>query len=111
MARSIGAELLVWRNEAAIAAATDPIALDTRRCCGLLQGALLDGLRHYGFDAAFGGEEEVAANAYFTVPATPERTVGPEKPAPRLWNLYNASPAKSIRVFPLSNWTEMDVWR
>ena len=56
MARSIGAELLVWRNENAIAAGTNPIALDTKRCCGLLKTqALLDALRHYNFDAAFGG--------------------------------------------------------
>src|SRR5713101_6328998 len=54
MARSIGAELLVWRNESAIAAGTNPIALDTKRCCGLLKTqALLDALRHYNFDAAF----------------------------------------------------------
>src|SRR5580692_9815965 len=47
MARSIGAELLVWRNEPAIAAGTNPIALDTKRSCGLLKTqALLDGLRH-----------------------------------------------------------------
>ena len=56
MARSVGAELLVWRNEAAIAVGTNPIALDTKRCCGLLKTqALLDALRHYNFDAAFGG--------------------------------------------------------
>jgi hypothetical protein len=56
MARSIGAELLVWRNEPAIAAGTNPIALDTKRCCGLLKTqALLDGLRHYNFDATMPG--------------------------------------------------------
>jgi hypothetical protein len=56
MASQVGAELLVWRNEPAIAAGTNPIALDTKRCCGLLKTqALLDGLRHYNFDAAFGG--------------------------------------------------------
>src|SRR6516162_835528 len=56
MARSIGAELLVWRNETAIAAGTNPIALDTKRCCGLLKTqALLDALKHHKFDAAFGG--------------------------------------------------------
>src|SRR5580658_2166701 len=55
-ARSVGADLLVWRNEGAIAAGTNPIALDTKRCCGLLKTqALLDALRHYNFDAAFGG--------------------------------------------------------
>src|SRR5580692_9712715 len=48
MARSVGAELLVWRNEEALAAGTNPIALDTKRCCGLLKTqALLDGLRYY----------------------------------------------------------------
>src|SRR5580692_2106928 len=56
MAAEVGAELLVWRNESAIAAGTNPIALDTKRCCGLLKTqALLDGLNHYGFNAAFGG--------------------------------------------------------
>src|ERR1700751_3091766 len=56
MARSVGAELLVWRNEPAIAAGTNPIVLDTKRCCGLLKTqALLDALKHYGFYAAFGG--------------------------------------------------------
>jgi len=56
IARSVGAKLLVWRNEAAIAAGTNPIVLDTKRCCGLLKTqALLDALRHYNFDAAFGG--------------------------------------------------------
>src|ERR1700733_5981313 len=54
MTRSVGADLLVWRNEPAIAAGTNPITLDTKRCCGLLKTqALLDGLAHYGFDAAF----------------------------------------------------------
>jgi sulfate adenylyltransferase subunit 2 len=56
MAAAVGAELLVWRNEPAIAAGANPIALDTKRCCGLLKTqALLDGLAHYGFNAAFGG--------------------------------------------------------
>src|ERR1700735_194023 len=56
MARSLGAELLVWRNEPAIDAGTNPIALDTKRCCGLLKTqALLDALRHYGFAPGFGG--------------------------------------------------------
>src|ERR1700709_1608997 len=56
MAAEAGAELLVWRNEGAIAAGTNPIALDTKRCCGLLKTqSLLDGLNHYGFNAAFGG--------------------------------------------------------
>ncbi len=75
MARQVGAELLVWRNEPAIAAGTNPIVLDTKRCCGLLKTqALLDALRHYKFDAAFGGarrdEEKSRARNGFIRSAT-----------------------------------------
>ena len=118
MARSIGAELLVWRNEAAIAAGTNPIALDTKRCCGLLKTtALLDALSHYGFNAAFGGarRDEEKARAKERIYSFRD-TAGqwdPKNQRPELWNLYNARlhPGESIRVFPLSNWTEMDVWQ
>ena len=118
MARSIGAELLVWRNEAAIAAGTNPIALDTKRCCGLLKTqALLDALNHYGFDAAFGGarrdEEKSRAKERIYSFRDAAGQWDPKNQRPELWNLYNARihPGESIRVFPLSNWTEMDVWQ
>ncbi|MDR3755015.1 MAG: sulfate adenylyltransferase subunit CysD [Terracidiphilus sp.] len=118
MARSVGAELLVWRNETAIAAGTNPIALDTRRCCGLLKTqALLDALRHYNFDAAFGGarrdEEKSRAKERIYSFRDSAGQWDPKNQRPELWNLYNARihPGESIRVFPLSNWTEMDVWK
>jgi sulfate adenylyltransferase subunit 2 len=118
MARSIGVELLVWRNEAAIAAGTNPIALDTKRCCGLLKTqALLDALNHYGFDAAFGGarrdEEKSRAKERIYSFRDSAGQWDPKNQRPELWNLYNARihPGESIRVFPLSNWTEMDVWQ
>jgi len=118
MARSVGAELLVWRNEAAIAAGTNPIALDTKRCCGLLKTqALLDALRHYNFDAAFGGarrdEEKSRAKERIYSFRDSAGQWDPKNQRPELWNLYNARihPGESIRVFPLSNWTEMDVWQ
>ena len=118
MARSVGAELLVWRNEPAIAAGTNPIALDTKRCCGLLKTqALLDGLRHYNFDAAFGGarrdEEKSRAKERIYSFRDGAGQWDPKNQRPELWNLYNARihPGHSIRVFPLSNWTEMDVWQ
>ena len=118
MARSIGAELLVWRNEAAISAGTNPIALDTKRCCGLLKTqALLDGLRHYNFDAAFGGarrdEEKSRAKERIYSFRDEAGQWDPKNQRPELWNLYNARihSGESIRVFPLSNWTEMDVWQ
>jgi sulfate adenylyltransferase subunit 2 len=118
MARSVGAELLVWRNETAIAAGTNPIALDTKRCCGLLKTqALLDALKHYNFDAAFGGarrdEEKSRAKERIYSFRDSAGQWDPKNQRPELWNLYNARihPGESIRVFPLSNWTEMDVWQ
>jgi sulfate adenylyltransferase subunit 2 len=118
MAAEIGAELLVWRNEPAIAAGANPIALDTKRCCGLLKTqALLDGLAHYGFNAAFGGarrdEEKSRAKERIYSFRDKAGQWDPKNQRPELWNLYNSRihPGESIRVFPLSNWTEMDVWQ
>jgi len=118
MAQSVGAELLVWRNEEALANGTNPIALDTKRCCGLLKTqALLDGLNHYGFTAAFGGarRDEEKSRAKERIYSFRDRAGqwDPKNQRPELWNLYNARvhPGESIRVFPLSNWTEMDVWQ
>jgi sulfate adenylyltransferase subunit 2 len=118
LARDVGVELLVWRNEAALAAGANPIALDTKRCCGLLKTqALLDGLNHYGFDAAFGGarRDEEKSRAKERIYSFRDRAGqwDPKNQRPELWNLYNARlhPGESIRVFPLSNWTEMDVWQ
>ena len=118
IARTVGAELLVWRNEPAIAAGTNPIALDTKRCCGLLKTqALLDALKHYNFDAAFGGarreEEKSRAKERIYSFRDSAGQWDPKNQRPELWNLYNARihPGETIRVFPLSNWTEMDVWQ
>jgi sulfate adenylyltransferase subunit 2 len=118
MAADVGAELLVWRNEPAIAAGANPIALDTKRCCGLLKTqALLDGLAHYGFNAAFGGarrdEEKSRAKERIYSFRDKAGQWDPKNQRPELWNLYNSRihPGESIRVFPLSNWTEMDVWQ
>jgi sulfate adenylyltransferase subunit 2 len=118
MAAEVGAELLVWRNEPAIAAGANPIALDTKRCCGLLKTqALLDGLAHYDFNAAFGGarrdEEKSRAKERIYSFRDKAGQWDPKNQRPELWNLYNSRihPGESIRVFPLSNWTEMDVWQ
>jgi sulfate adenylyltransferase subunit 2 len=122
MAAEVGAELLVWRNEPAIAAGANPIALDTKRCCGLLKTqALLDGLAHYGFNAAFGGarRDEEKSRAKERIYSFRDRAGqwDPKAQRPELWNLYNSrihrsqsGPGESIRVFPLSNWTELDIW-
>src|SRR5271170_5082853 len=95
MARQVGAELLVWRNEHAIAAGTNPIALDTKRCCGLLKTqALLDALKHYNFDAAFGGarrdEEKSRAKERIYSFRDSAGQWDPKNQRPELWNLFNA---------------------
>ena len=115
--RELGIELLVWRNEGALAEAANPVKLGTQRCCGLLKTtALLDALRHYGFDAAFGGarRDEERSRAKERIYSFRDRAGqwDPKAQRPELWNLYNSRvrPGESIRVFPLSNWTELDIW-
>jgi sulfate adenylyltransferase subunit 2 len=79
--------------------------------------ALLDALRHYNFDAAFGGarrdEEKSRAKERIYSFRDNAGQWDPKNQRPELWNLYNARIhfGESIRVFPLSNWTEMDVWQ
>jgi sulfate adenylyltransferase subunit 2 len=115
---SIGAELLVYRHEEAIAAGADPFKLGTQKCCGFLKTrALLNGLAKYGFDAAFGGarrdEEKSRAKERMYSFRDAFGQWDPKNQRPELWNLYNAriDKGESIRVFPLSNWTELDVWQ
>ncbi|MBW4026641.1 MAG: sulfate adenylyltransferase subunit CysD [Acidobacteria bacterium] len=113
----LGLDLLVWRNEAALARGANPVELGTQRCCGYLKTqALLDGLREYGFDAAFGGarRDEERSRAKERIFSFRDRAGqwDPKNQRPELWNIYNGriGPGESIRVFPLSNWTELDVW-
>jgi len=115
--KSIGAELLVHTNWDARNAGANPIALGTSKCCGLLKTrALLDGLAAGGYDAAFGGarrdEEKSRAKERIYSFRDQYGQWDPKNQRPELWNLYNCRVDKgqSIRVFPLSNWTEIDVW-
>src|SRR5215217_161581 len=115
---SIGAELLVYRNEEAIADGANPYKLGTQKCCGFLKTrALLDGLTKWGFDAAFGGarRDEEKSRAKERIYSFRDRfgQWDPKNQRPELWNLYNSriDKGESIRVFPLSNWTELDVWQ
>jgi sulfate adenylyltransferase subunit 2 len=116
--REIGAELRVYTNEEAIAGGANPYDLGTAKCCGLLRTrALVDGLRQGGYDAALGGarrdEEKSRAKERVFSFRDREGRWDPRNQRPELWNIYNGKvdPGESIRVFPLSNWTEMDVWR
>ncbi|MBI3681448.1 MAG: sulfate adenylyltransferase subunit CysD [Acidobacteria bacterium] len=115
--RSIGAELRVHTNRQAIAEGANPIALGTSRCCSLLKTrALLDALAEGGYDAAFGGarrdEEKSRAKERIFSFRDQFGQWDPKNQRPELWSLYNAriDKGQSIRVFPLSNWTELDVW-
>src|SRR5580765_2003541 len=115
--KEIGAELIVHRNEEAIAAGTNPHTLGTQNCCGLLKTrSLLDALAKGGFDAAFGGarrdEEKSRAKERVYSFRDGAGQWDPKNQRPELWSLYNArhNKGESIRVFPLSNWTELDIW-
>jgi sulfate adenylyltransferase subunit 2 len=113
----IGARLIVHQNTGALADGANPFRLGTQKCCGLLKTrALLDALAAGGFDAAFGGarRDEEKSRAKERVYSFRD-TFGqwdPKNQRPELWNLFNSRVDKgeSIRVFPLSNWTETDVW-
>jgi sulfate adenylyltransferase subunit 2 len=116
-ARHVGAELIVHKNQKALDEGANPYTLGTQKCCGLLKTrSLLDGLAEGGFDAAFGGarrdEEKSRAKERVYSFRDPLGQWDPKNQRPELWSLYNGRHHKgeSIRVFPLSNWTELDVW-
>jgi sulfate adenylyltransferase subunit 2 len=118
VARETGVTLLVWRNEPAIERGANPFQLGTQKCCGFLKtDALLGALRHHRFDAAIGGarrdEERSRAKERFFSFRDEFGQWDPKNQRPELWNLYNPRimPGESIRVFPLSNWTELAVWQ
>ena len=116
-AAQVRAELIVHTNRKALDEGANPYALGTQKCCGLLKTrALLDALACGGFDAAFGGarrdEEKSRAKERVYSFRDREGQWDPKNQRPELWSLYNGrhDQGESIRVFPLSNWTELDVW-
>jgi sulfate adenylyltransferase subunit 2 len=113
----LGLRLLVHINQEALDEGANPFQLGTQRCCGLLKTkSLLDALREGGFDAAFGGarrdEEKSRAKERIYSFRDSQGQWDPKNQRPELWNIFNGrvGPNESIRVFPLSNWTELDVW-
>jgi sulfate adenylyltransferase subunit 2 len=117
-AKEVGARLIVHTNQEAIADGTQPFLVGTKACCGALKTkALLDALEAGGYDAAFGGarrdeERSRAKERIFSLRDTAGQW-DPKNQRPELWHLLNSRlrPGESIRVFPLSNWTEIDVWQ
>lgn len=115
--KELGITLHVYRNEEAIANNANPYELGTQACCEHLKTkALLDGLRSYEFDAAIGGarRDEEKSRAKERVFSFRDQfgQWDPKNQRPELWSQYNGKIKKgeSIRVFPLSNWTELDIW-
>jgi sulfate adenylyltransferase subunit 2 len=115
--REIGAQLVVHQNRDALEKGANPFVLGTQKCCGLLKTkSLLDALAAGGFDAAFGGarrdEEKSRAKERIYSFRDSQGQWDPKNQRPELWNNFNSriDKGQSIRVFPLSNWTELDVW-
>lgn len=116
-AAEVGARLIVHTNREAIDGGAQPFALGTKQCCGLLKTkALLDALAFGQFDAAFGGarrdEERSRAKERVFSLRDAKGQWDPKRQRPEPWTLLNSrlAPGESVRVFPLSNWTELDVW-
>ena len=117
MAREHGFELLVHVNEDGLRRGIDPFSSGSVVHTDVMKTeALKQALDKYGFDAAFGGarrdeERSRAKERIFSFRSAQHRWA-PKNQRPELWSLYNAlhRRGESMRVFPLSNWTELDVW-
>ncbi|HEX4220539.1 MAG TPA: sulfate adenylyltransferase subunit CysD [Acidimicrobiales bacterium] len=118
LVEKLGLDLIVYRNEECVQRGINPfdhgsaLHTDMWKTQGLKQA-----LDRHGFDAAFGGarrdeEKSRAKERIFSVRSDQHRW-DPKRQRPELWHLYNVrrNQGESIRVFPLSNWTELDVWQ
>ncbi|MDE2356991.1 MAG: sulfate adenylyltransferase subunit CysD [Alphaproteobacteria bacterium] len=117
MAKELGFELIVHQNPEAKAQGINPfdhgaLHTDMWKTEGLKQA-----LNAHGFDAAFGGarrdEEKSRAKERVVSVRSPGHGWDPKSQRPELWKLYNTrlGPGETVRVFPLSNWTELDIWQ
>lgn len=115
--RQIGAQLIVYTNRRALEEIGPAARWNCTRCADLLKTqGLIQALREGGFDAAFGGarRDEEKSRAKERIFSFRDRAMqwDPRNQRPELWDLFNTRhfPGESFRVFPLSNWTELDVW-
>jgi sulfate adenylyltransferase subunit 2 len=115
--KQLGIELIVNINEEGLKLGIDPFENSDKHTEVMKTDSLKTSLTRYGFDAAFGGarrdeEKSRAKERVFSFRDKFHRW-DPKNQRPELWNLYNSrvNPGESIRVFPLSNWTELDVWQ
>jgi sulfate adenylyltransferase subunit 2 len=117
-ARRLGIDLIVHINEEGVKAGVNPFTHGSAVHTDVMKTvALKQALDKYQFDAAFGGarrdeEKSRAKERVFSIRSAQHRW-DPKQQRPELWRLYNARMRKgeSIRVFPLSNWTELDIWQ
>jgi len=118
MAREVGMELLVHTNPDGVAKNINPFTHGSAMHTDIMKTeALKQALNARSFDVAFGGarrdEEKSRAKERVFSFRTDQHRWDPKNQRPELWKLYNARkhPGESIRVFPLSNWTELDIWQ
>jgi len=118
MAREYGFDLLIYTNEEGIKQGINPFTHGSALYTDIMKTeGLKQALDKYKFDAAFGGarrdEEKSRAKERIFSFRTETHRWDPKNQRPELWNLYNAKvrPGESIRAFPLSNWTELDIWQ
>ncbi|MCK4492702.1 MAG: sulfate adenylyltransferase subunit CysD [Methylococcales bacterium] len=116
--KKLGLELLVHRNEDGIAQGIGPFTHGSKKHTDVMKtDGLKQALNKYKFDAAFGGarrdEEKSRAKERVYSFRDKNHRWDPKNQRPELWNTYNGrlNEGESIRVFPLSNWTELDIWQ
>jgi sulfate adenylyltransferase subunit 2 len=114
--KELGLDLIVEKNEQAVKEGINPF--DHARYTDIMKtDTLKAALTKHGFDAAFGGarrdEEKSRAKERVYSFRDKNHRWDPKQQRPELWNTYNSkvNPGESIRVFPLSNWTELDIWQ
>ncbi len=117
LVKEVGAELIEWINSDGVRDGINPFDHGSQRYTHVMKTeALKQALNHHGFDAAFGGarRDEEKSRAKERVFSFRDRfhQWEPRAQRPELWNIYNGriQQGESIRAFPLSNWTELDVW-
>ncbi len=118
VAKTDGVRLIVHVNEEGVRQGVNPFDWPSQKYTTIMKThGLLQALKKHGFDAAFGGarrdEEKSRAKERIYSFRDKEGQWDPKNQRPELWNLYNGriDDGESIRVFPLSNWTELDVWQ
>ncbi|MEE4235988.1 MAG: sulfate adenylyltransferase subunit CysD [Anderseniella sp.] len=118
LAKELGFDLLVHTNQEGLKAGVNPFSVGSARHTDIMKTeALKQALDMYGFDAAFGGarrdEEKSRAKERIFSFRNAQHRWDPKNQRPELWRTYNTriNKGESMRVFPLSNWTELDIWQ